>query len=48
MMRAHLFLKPLRSRFLPLRELLLLCSSRAGQEDLEFLGPDHAFEVAFS
>ena len=45
---AHLFLELLRPRLLALRELLLLCGSRAGQQDLEFLGPDHALEMAFS
>ncbi len=45
---AHLFLEPLTPRLLPLRELLLLRGSRAGQQDLEFLGPDHALEMALS
>jgi hypothetical protein len=45
---AHIFLEPLGSRLLPLRELLLLRGSRAGQQDFELLGPDHALEVTFS
>lgn len=46
--KAYLFLEPLSPRLLPFRELLLLRGSSTGQQDFEFLGPDHALEMALS
>ena len=45
---AYLFFELLPPCLLALRELLLLRGSRAGQQDFEFLGPDHALKMALS